>query len=290
MTMQAEQLIGVRVTGGDGQVVGTVQQVFNDDRDGTPVWARIRAGNRDRFVPLSGSRVTKDGLSVPFDAQKIMSGPEVSAERHMSSAQTDQLSRHFGLSVPAQGGDPDAGTRPRQAQPGETRPGETERGQSQAETQRGEAQAETQRGETQRGETRPDEEWLIRAEERVDVGTEMLESGRARLHKYVDVEPVEQAVHVFHEEYEGERVPITPEERVRGVIAEAEQEIILHEERPVFHKEAVPVERVRLVAKRVEEDRTLRDEIRKERVEVEADGGMRPPESAESAGQNRPRR
>jgi stress response protein YsnF/sporulation protein YlmC with PRC-barrel domain len=286
MTMQAEQLIGVRVTGGDGQVVGTVQQVFNDDRDGTPVWARIRAGNRDRFVPLSGSRVTKDGLSVPFDAQKIMSGPEVSAERHMSSAQTDQLSRHFGLSVPAQGGDPDVGTRPRQAQPGETRPGETERGRSQAETQ----QAETQRGEAQRGETRPDEEWLIRAEERVDVGTEMLESGRARLHKYVDVEPVEQAVHVFHEEYEVERVPITPEERVRGVIAEAEQEIILHEERPVFRKEAVPVERVRLVAKRVEEDRTLRDEIRKERVEVEADGGMRPPESAESAGQNRPRR
>jgi stress response protein YsnF/sporulation protein YlmC with PRC-barrel domain len=290
MTMQAEQLIGVRVTGGDGQVVGTVQQVFNDDRDGTPVWARIRAGNRDRFVPLSGSRVTKDGLSVPFDTQKIMSGPEVSAERHMSSAQTDQLSRHFGLSVPAQGGDPDAGTRPRQTQPGETRPGETQRGQSQAETQRGEAQAEAQRGEAQRGEAQSGEEWLIRAEERVDVGTEMLESGRARLHKYVDVEPVEQAVHVFHEEYEVERVPITPEERVRGVIAEAEQEIILHEERPVFHKEAVPVERVRLVAKRVEEDRTLRDEIRKERVEVEADGGMRPPESAESAGQSRPRR
>jgi stress response protein YsnF/sporulation protein YlmC with PRC-barrel domain len=285
MTMQAEQLIGVRVTGGDGQVVGTVQQVFNDDRDGTPVWARIRAGNRDRFVPLGGSRVTKDGLSVPFDTQKIMSGPEVSAERHMSSAQTDQLSRHFGLSVPAQGGDPDAGTRPRQ-----TQPGETQRGEAQAETQRGEAQAGAQRGEAQRGEAQPDEEWLIRAEERVDVGTEMLETGRARLHKYVDVEPVEQAVHVFHEEYEVERVPITPEERVRGVIAEAEQEIILHEERPVFHKEAVPVERVRLVAKRVEEDRTFRDEIRKERVEVEADGGMRPPESAESAGQNRPRR
>jgi stress response protein YsnF/sporulation protein YlmC with PRC-barrel domain len=285
MTMQAEQLIGVRVTGGDGQVVGTVQQVFNDDRDGTPVWARIRAGNRDRFVPLGGSRVTKDGLSVPFDTQKIMSGPEVSAERHMSSAQTDQLSRHFGLSVPAQGGDPDAGTRPRQTQPGVTRPGETQRGQSQTEAQRGEAQAGAQRGEAQ-----PDEEWLIRAEERVDVGTEMLESGRARLHKYVDVEPVEQAVHVFHEEYEIERVPITPEERVRGVIAEAEQEIILHEERPVFRKETVPVERVRLVAKRVEEDRTLRDEIRKERVEVEGNSGMRPPESAESAGQNRPRR
>jgi len=61
MTMQAEQLIGVRVTGGDGQVVGTVQQVFNDDRDGTPVWARIRAGNRNRFVPLSGAGSPRTG-------------------------------------------------------------------------------------------------------------------------------------------------------------------------------------------------------------------------------------
>jgi stress response protein YsnF len=284
--MQAEQLIGARVTGGDGQVVGTVQQVFNDDRDGTPVWARIRAGNRDRFVPLGGGRVTKDGLSVPFDTQQIMSGPEVNAERHMSAAQTDQLSRHFGLSVPAQGGDPDAATRPGQARPGETQRGQTQaeaqRGQAQAEAQRGEAQAqrdEAQRGQSQAGmragEAQPDQEWLIRAEERVNVGTEMLESGRARLHKYVDVEPVEQAVHVFHEEYEVERVPITPEEQVRGVIAEAETEIILHEERPVFRKETVPVERVRLVAKRVEEDRTLRDEIRRERVEVEGDEGRR---------------
>src|SRR5260370_21449561 len=230
MTMEAEQLIGVRVTGGDGEVVGTVQQVLNDDRDGTPVWARIRAGNRARFVPLSASRVTKEGLSVPFDTQKIMSGPEVSAERHMSSAQTEQLSRHFGLSVPAQGGDPDAGTRPIQTRPGETRPSDTQRGQSQAEAQRGEAQAETQRGqsqagtqrgEAQRGETQAEEEWLIRSEERVDVGTEMLESGRARLHKYVDVEPVEQAVHVFHEEYEVERVPITPDDRLPHAIAEA---------------------------------------------------------------------
>jgi len=75
----------------------------------------------------------------------------------MSSAQTDQLSRHFGLSVPAQGGDPDVGTRPRQTQPGETQPGEDPARrdpacQSAGQTQRGEAQAGAQRGEAQRGE------------------------------------------------------------------------------------------------------------------------------------------
>jgi uncharacterized protein (TIGR02271 family) len=365
MTMQAEQLIGARVTGGDGQVVGTVQQVFNDDRDGTPVWARIRAGARERFVPLAGSKITKNGLSVPYDAKQIMSSPDIGADRHVSAAQTEQLRSYFGLSVPAQGGPPDADTQHRQGVQEEARPGQGHGGQGlqeearpgqgggqavreesrraqeqggqapqdeaqigrgqpgqgiqddaqagrtqggsapQDETERdqdlgrqarpddamrddamrddamredalrgGGQRGETWRGEAERGEAQAGEDWLIRAEERLSIGTETVETGRARLHKYVDVEPVEQAVHVFHEEYAIERVPIAAEEQIRGAIGEeGVQEIILHEERAVFRKEAVPVERVRLVVKRVGEDRTVRDEIRKERVEVEADGG-----------------
>jgi stress response protein YsnF len=283
-TQQTEQLIGARVTDGDGKIVGTVQRVFNDDADGRPVWAQVRAGKLDRFVPLGGSRVTGDGLGVPFDAQKIMSAPDISADRHMSAAQTDVLKRYYGLAVPAQGGPPNAETRSGEMQAGETRSGEMQAG----ETRRG----ETQRGETQRAETQAGVDWLIRTEERVDVGTEMLESGRARLHKYVDVEPIEQAVHVFHEEYEVERVPISAEERVSGEIAEGEREIILHEQRPFLRKEAVPVERVRLVVKRVEEDRTLRDEIRKERIEIEPDGGGggRTPQSGSPREERRRRR
>jgi stress response protein YsnF len=43
-----------------------------------------------------------------------------------------------------------------------------------------------------------------------------------------------------------------------------------------MRKEAVPVERVRLVTRRVAEDRTVRDEIRKERIELEdQDAGIR---------------
>jgi uncharacterized protein (TIGR02271 family) len=293
MTMQAAQLIGARVTGSDGQVVGTVQQIFNDDRDGTPVWARIRAGTRDLFVPLGGSRATKDGLSVPFDSRQIMSSPDLGVKQHLSAAQTDQLNRHYGLAVPAQGGPPDAGLERGRAQQDAAQRAKAERDQARkGETERGQDRGgprlrdEAQTGEFQRGETQAGEDWLIRTEERFDVGTEMLESGRARLHKYVDVEPVEQTVHVFHEEYEIERVPISAEEQVRAEIAEGEQEIALHEERPVLHKEAVPVERVRLKVKRVDEDRTLRDEIRRERLEVE--DGRRGERTGQPAGSARP--
>jgi uncharacterized protein (TIGR02271 family) len=285
MTMQAAQLIGARVIGGDGQAVGTVEQIFNDDKDGTPVWARVRAGTREVFVPLGGGRVTKDGLNLPFSTRQIMSSPDVGVEQHMSVTQTDQLKRHYGLAVPAQGRSPDA-----------------ERGQAQQDAaMRAQAQREqalpddtkpglAQTGQGQRGEAQAGQDWMIRTEERFDVGTEVLESGRARLHKYVDVEPVEQTVHVYHEEYEIERVPISAEEQVRGEIGEEEKEISLHEERPVLHKEAVAVERVRLKTKRVDEDRTLRDEIRRERFEIEDGGsGGRTPRPTGPTGPNRTR-
>jgi uncharacterized protein (TIGR02271 family) len=248
MTTQAEELLGAQVTGADGKVVGTVEQIFRDDVDGTPAWARVRSGKTGRFVPLGSSQVSRDGLSVPFDSQKIMGGPNIDAGQHMSAAQAEELSRYYGLAIPSQ----------TQAQP---------QGQAQAQAQ-GQAQGQA----AQRKMT--DQEWLLRQEERLQVGKEMLETGHIRLHKYVDVEPVEQTVHVFHEEYDIERIPITTEERVSGAIEEGEQEIILHEERAVLRKEVVPVERVRLLAKRVEEDKTYRDELRRERIEIEPDQQM----------------
>jgi uncharacterized protein (TIGR02271 family) len=289
MTMQAEQLMGARVTGADGKVVGTVELVFNDDVDGTPAWARVRSGKAGRFVPLRGSRVTPDGLAVPFDSQKIISGPEIAADRHMSAAQAEQLSRYYGLIVPAQGG-PDSDTAAGTDKAGSDKAGSDKAGSDKAGSDKAGGDKAGRTGTDMAAGTRTDTaagtgsgmggpadtDWLIRSEERVDLGKEMRESGRVRLHKYVDVEPVEQAVHVYHEEYEIERTPITPADHVSSEIGEGQQEIILHEEQVFMRKEAVPVERVRLVTRRVAEDRTVRDEIRKERIELEdQDAGIR---------------
>jgi uncharacterized protein (TIGR02271 family) len=223
MTIQAEKLLGAQITDADGKAVGTVEQVFRNDADGTPTWARIRSGSAARFVPLGGSQATAGGLSVPYGMQKIMAGPEIAAGDHMSAAEAEELSRYFGL-LPA---------------------------------------ASDQPGRSQQ----TDDGWLELQEERLEVGTEMLESGRVRLHRYVDIEPVDQAVHVYHEEFAVERRPIA--DGHTHDFAEAEQEIILHEERPVLRKELTPVERVRLVARRVEEDTPVHDEVRRERIEVE---------------------
>ncbi len=273
MRTQAEQLLGGRVTGSDGTVVGTVEQVFRDDVDGTPAWARIRSGKTSRFVPLGTSQVTADGLSVPFDTQKILGGPSIEAGQHMSAAQAEELSRYYELTVPAQqapGEQAPAQQAPAQQALGEQAPAQQAPAQQALGEQAPGLQVPSQQVRAQPGMATPaDQDWLIRQEERFQVGKEMFESGRIRLHKYVDVEPVEQAVHTFHEEYDVERIPITAEDRISGSIGEGEQEIVLYEERAVLRKEIVPVERVRLRTRRVEDDSTVKDELRRERVEIE---------------------
>jgi uncharacterized protein (TIGR02271 family) len=256
MTTQAEDLLGARVTGADGKVVGTVEQVFRDDVDGTPAWARVRAGKTGRFVPLGSSQVTPDGLSVPFDSQKILSGPEIDAGQHMSAAQAEQLSRYYGLIVPTQQ------SRERMAE---------DTAEQQPVTSQQQVTSQMPAGQEMPAEQTGGSDWLIRQEERIQVGKEMLETGRVRLHKYVDTESIEQPVHLYREDFEIERIPISGDEPSSGTLEEGVQEIILHEERVVLRKELVPVERVRLRTKQIATDSTVRDEIRRERIEVEPD-------------------
>ena len=91
---------------------------------------------------------------------------------------------------------------------------------------------------------------MTRSEERLRVGTEQVETGRARLRKYVVTEQQSVDVPISREEVRVEREPITDANRGEALsgteITEDEHEIVLHEERPVVTTETVPVERVRL--------------------------------------------
>jgi uncharacterized protein (TIGR02271 family) len=113
------------------------------------------------------------------------------------------------------------------------------------------------------------------SEERLNVGTQQRESGRARLRKYVVTENVTQTVPVSHEEVRLEREPITDANignaTAGPAISEEEHEVTLHEERPVVEKEAVPVERVRLDTETVTDQATVNEEVRKEEIDTDID-------------------
>ncbi len=120
---------------------------------------------------------------------------------------------------------------------------------------------------------------MTRSEEELRVGKTQRETGRARLRKYIVTENVQQTVPVQREELRVEREPITDANRDAamsgGDLTEEEHEVTLHAEEPVVEKRAVPKERVRLDKETVTDERTVDEEVRKERIDAEGDADGR---------------
>ena len=123
------------------------------------------------------------------------------------------------------------------------------------------------------------DEAMTVSEERLRVGTEKRESGRARLRKYAVTENVTKTVPVTHEEVRVEREPITDANvgaaKSGPDISEEEHEVVLREERPVVEKDVVPAERVRLTKETSTHDETVSGEVRKEQVDTDVDSSDR---------------
>ncbi len=114
---------------------------------------------------------------------------------------------------------------------------------------------------------------MTRSEERLHVGTEKRETGRARLRKYVVTDTETVTVPVTHEEVRVERGPITDANRddaLSGLeLTDSEHEVVLAEERPVIEKETVPVEKVRLETETVTKEVQVTEDVRREQIETE---------------------
>ncbi|MEV7774010.1 PRC and DUF2382 domain-containing protein [Kitasatospora sp. NPDC086791] len=108
-------------------------------------------------------------------------------------------------------------------------------------------------------------------EERLDITTTWHTIGTAKLRKYVTSEQIERRVPVVRERVRVERMPVSEAERAsltEKEIAEGVEEVTLREERPVVRKYLAPIERVRLVVERYTSEEVVRDELRREHVEV----------------------
>ncbi|MFC4054217.1 PRC and DUF2382 domain-containing protein [Actinomadura syzygii] len=113
---------------------------------------------------------------------------------------------------------------------------------------------------------------ITRSEERLRVGTERHESGHVHVRKWIETETVERTVPVSHDELKVDREPIRDGRPAPEVsITSDDLDFILYEERPVIAKETVPVERVRLHTEQVQDEQTVRGELRRERIEVTRD-------------------
>jgi uncharacterized protein (TIGR02271 family) len=263
-----DRVIGADVYDADGDKIGTASEVFLDDSSGNPEWVTVKTGmigTKETFVPIRDADLTNDGLRVPVSKAAVKDAPKIDTDGHLSPQEEEELYRHYGLGA---GNSGTVGTDTTTGYADTTTTGY-------ADTTTGGVDTETNRhgtvGHDTSGPTTDDAMTL--SEERLNVGTQQVEAGRARLRKYVVTENVTQTVPVSREEVRIEREPITDANVGNAMdgpaISEEEHEVTLHAERPVVDKEAVPVERVRLDTETVTEQETVSDTVRKEQVDTD---------------------
>jgi uncharacterized protein (TIGR02271 family) len=284
-----DRVIGADVYDADGSKIGTASEVFLDDQSGNPEWVTVKTGlfgTKETFVPIREADLTSDGLRVPVSKAAVKDAPKIDTDGHLSPQEEEELYRYYDM-----GGTGTTGTETtgRHGTADYTQTGTaqttTNTGMGAGMTDpTGDTTANTTAGytDTNRHGTKghdtsgpTTDDAMTLSEERVNVGTQQVEAGRARLRKYVVTENVTQTVPVSHEEVRVTREPITDANVGNAMdgpaISEEEHEVTLHAERAVVDTEAVPVERVRLDKETVTEQQTVSGEVRKEQIEFEDD-------------------
>jgi uncharacterized protein (TIGR02271 family) len=241
----------------DGNKIGDARHVFLDDVTGRPEWVSVKTGlfgTSESFVPIRDASVVEDHLEVPYPKDTVKDAPnvDVDAGGHLAEDEEHRLYEHYGIDWDGawqQANQPGAGGWA---------------GTDTSETTDMPRSADTGVG---------GDDAMTRSEERMHVGTERREAGRARLRKYVVTEEVRQTVPVRREEVRVEREPITDENRDGARsgpdISEAEHEVTLHEERPLTETETVPAERAGMTTREQTGEETVRGQVRKEEIDTE---------------------
>ncbi len=230
--------IGHQAVDKDGQKIGTIAALYNDDETGEPEWVTITTGlfgTKQTFAPIAGARNADDDLQLAYSKDTVKGAPKIEADGHLEASEEAELYRYYDL---------DAGKR-----------------------------APAAKGNLAQGKAHDDA--MTRSEEELSVSTQGKEVGRARLVKRVVTEDVNVTVPVQHEEVRLEREAITDANRAQAMdgpeISEGEHETVLNAEEVVVSKRVVPQERVKLAKDTVTEDQKVSETVRKEQIDVDAD-------------------
>ena len=258
------------------------------------------------LVPMRGHKFDGENLNLAFAKDRVKDAPDFDADQALTPEQQNEIYRHYGLDNVEDttrygegAGNQDAGEELSTLDRHEAAGGNTAAGAGVGAAGAGVGAAGAgagvaganadQAGATEREVANTDaanreaagnnEGEIIRSEERLNVQKDKVQTGEARLRKYVvtDTETVE--VPVTREEVRVERTPISEEEvaNLKGNIDEAGQEasVTLSEERVSVNKETVPVEKVSLNKEQITETERHTEELRKEQIDSDLDGDVR---------------
>lgn len=283
-TRDIDDMVGAEAVDQSNEKIGKVGQIYIDSDSDNPTWVTVKSGlfgTSETLVPLDGADWHDSALHLAVSKERVKDAPRVEPDGEITPQEQQRLYEYYGLNSADSGQQTfddtttydtttDAGTY--DAERDDAGLG-GDRGRSVA-GQEFVGDRVTGAGHDTSGPNSDDA--MTRSEEQVRVGTQQVETGRARLKKYVVTEQETVTVPVTREEVRIEREPITDANvgaaNEGPALSDEEHEVVLTEERPVVAKETVPVERIRLAKEEVTEQRDVTTDVSHE--EIETDGGV----------------
>lgn len=247
-----ERFIDFNVLDRDNSNVGEVDAVW-EDPSGEPAFLSVRTGwlgfGRAHVVPAEQVSVNERGHSIrlPYSKDVVKNAPSYDDQSEIDHRAVDEIYnyyRGYGLK---------------------------ESGLATEGDYQSDYNSDTQRSESPSGTTttREDEQTIPLKEEQLHVGKREETSG-VRLRKVVRTEVVNKPVEVEHEELVVDRENVDqPADQQVG--AEEDVYISLRREEPVVDKDTRVREEVRVGKEKHTEHQDIRDEVRKEDVEIDRD-------------------
>ena len=250
----------------DGNKIGRVGEVYLDDQSGQPEWVTVNTGlfgTKTSFAPLDGASLDGDRLNLNYPKDVVTGAPKVDEDGHLSEQEEAELYRYYQRDVSTTDVTTDvdqSATNVGVGVAGTGLAGDRDRG------------VDVDRSvDVDRDRTAGDAEVTL-SEERLNVGTQSAEVGKARLRKYVTTEEQTVTVPVQKERLVVEREAVNEQSGGRiDADAGTDEVITLREERPVVSTETVDVEKVRVGKETVTENETVSGTVRKEHVDIEGD-------------------
>ncbi len=250
--------------------IGTIDAVWQDTSN-QPAYVAVRTGwlgfGKAHVVPAQRAEVNEQRKTVrlPYLADEIKSAPSFDSQEDITEEAEYTISSHYGI-----GRDWNQPMRGSESYEGRERSDLRE-----SDTSAGAGFASPSRAADERDEAR-----MRLNQEQVEVGKREVQYGGVRLRKVVRTETVNVPVELQREEIHIERTPVSGEVAADsdvGMVREGEDIFIpLRREEAVIDKTVAASEDVRVSKRRETERENVREEVRREDVQIEHESGAEP--------------
>ncbi len=250
-----DRYLGYDVVDLSDNKIGTLECMWSD-HTGEPAFVGVKTGwlfGKTHVVPADNVQVgvQDNRIRLPYAESKIKDAPAFESDCQMSPEKEEEVRRYYGIGDTRQNVSNREDTSTRQTQPG-----------------RSDAEKPTR--------ATPEQATIQLSEEELKIGKRQVEIGGVRLRKIVRTEVVNQPVEVQREELVIERVPADQAHSGRQqAFNQQEVYIPLRREEVVVQKEARLREEVRARKAKQTDTQQVKEQVRKEDVEIEETGEAR---------------